>query len=162
MNWKALIAGLVLGLAPALLCPAPACAAEGKDRAKKSDPAAEAKEAAQEDADEIADRIAGIKGKRQRRFHGTFLLPSDPSQQTSPDVVGTLVTDESDPKPNQTYLVKVEDGSKEIIETLKRFDTKKVWADGKLRNQAKYLIIRAVSEPGPTPRAPERRSAGGI
>ena len=53
MNWKALIAGLVLGLAPALLCPAPACAAEGKDRAKKSDPAAEAKEAAQEDADEI-------------------------------------------------------------------------------------------------------------
>ena len=162
MNWKAWIAGLVLGLAPALLCPAQACAAEGKDRAKKFDPKAEADLAAKEDADEIADRIAGIKGKRQRRFHGTFLLPTDQTDQTNPEVVGTFVTDEADQKPNQTYLVKVAAGSTEVLETLKRLDTKKVMAEGKLQVNDKYLVIRAVSEPGAGRPVEERHSAGGI
>lgn len=162
MNWKALIAGLVLGLAPVLLCPAPACAAEGKNKPKAANPEDEAKEAAKEDADEVADRLAGKTGQRQRLFHGTFLLPSDPSEQTNPDVVGTFVTDEGDMKPNQTYLVKVARDKKEVIEVLKRLDAKKVTLLGKLRNQGTYLIVMGVIESGPTPRVPERRNGGGI
>jgi len=158
MNWKALLAGLVLGLAPALLWPAPARAADDK----KFDPKTEADKAAAEDAQERADRAAGKKGLHQRRFYGTFLLPSDPTAQANPDVVGTFVTDETDPKPNRTYQVKVENGNKEILASLQRNDAKKVGVQGKLRVDDKYLIVSGVTEPAPSPPAKERRSAGGV
>lgn len=141
---------------------APTLAGERSDKSKDADLEAEAQEAAKEDAQEIADRIAGKKGLHQQRFHGTFLLPSDPSQQTNPDVVGTFVTDDSDPKPNRTYLVKVDKGSKDVLEALVCYDAKRVMVQGKLRNQAKYLVVRSVTESGPTQRVLERRPPGGI
>jgi len=145
------------------LCPTPACAAEGKDGAKKSDPEAEAREAAKEDAEEAAiTNMAEQLRKYQHEFHGTFLLPADPSQKTSAGVVGTFVTDEKDRNPNQTYLVKVADGNKELLGKLKRFDMKKVAVQGKLRNQGKYLIASAVSEPAAGQPVKERRGGGGI
>ena len=161
MNWKALIVGLVLGLVPALLCPAPARASEAKDKPKDAE--AEALEAAKEDAEEAAiTNMAEQLRKYQHEFHGTFLLPSDPSQKTSAAVVGTFVTDDKDRNPNQTYLLKVADGNKKLLETLKRFDMKKVTVQGKLRNQGKYLIATAVSEPAAGQPVQERRSGGGI
>ena len=131
--------------------------------AAKNDAATEAREAAQEDADEASlTNMAEQLRKYQHEFHGTFLLPSDPSQKTSAAVVGTFVTDDKDRNPNQTYLLKVADGNKKLLETLKRFDMKKVTVQGKLRNQGKYLIATAVSEPAAGQPVQERRSGGGI
>jgi len=148
-----------LGLTAGLAGTASALAADGK---KADDPKAEADKAAKEDADEIANRLAGKKGLYQRKFHGTFLLLSDPSEQTNPDVVGSFVTDEADMHPNQTYLVKVDGGNKQTLETLKHLDTKKVWAQGKLRVDNKYLIVSGVTEPAPGLPVKEQRTPGGI
>ena len=150
-----------LGLTAGLAGTALTHAGEGKNKPKDPDAKTEAEDAAKEDRDEVEGRRQG-KPQSQRRFHGTFLLPSDPSQQTSPDVVGTFVTDEGDMKPNQTYLVKIDKGSEGVLEALKRNDTKKVTLDGKLRNQAKYLIVRGVSEPAPGAPVTDRRGAGGL
>ena len=155
MNWKALLAGLVLGLAPAFLCLKAA-------RAADADPAKEAADAAQEDEQEKQDRLSGKAGRLKRSFHGTFLLPSDPTQQPNPDVIGTFVTDDADQNPNQTYLVKMGTDNKEILATLQRNDTKKLWLIGKLRNQAKYLIVSGIQGAAPTPPPKDQRSGGGI
>ncbi|MGD0088839.1 MAG: hypothetical protein ABSE73_02865 [Planctomycetota bacterium] len=123
---------------------------------KPPDAKAEADQAAQENQDDM-DRRRNGGVQSQRMFHGTFLLPADPSAQTNPDVIGTFVTDESDMKPNQTYLVKVEKGLKEVTEALKRNDTKKLTVHGKLANAAKYLIVVSVIEPAPGAPVKEQR-----
>ena len=51
---------------------------------------------------------------------------------------------------------------KEILETLKRYDGKKVEVQGKLRVDNKYLIVSQVAEPPAPPQAPGRRAGGGI
>ncbi|MGD0088837.1 MAG: hypothetical protein ABSE73_02855 [Planctomycetota bacterium] len=155
---------LFLGLSTGVAGTALTHAEEDKDKQKdsKAEAEEEAQEAAREDAQETADRAAGRTGQKQRIFFGTFLVPSDPSEQTNPDVVGTLVTGENDLKPNQTYLVKAEKRKKEIVEVLKRFDAKQVQVMGKLRNQAKYLIVMMVIESGPSEPVKERRKFGNI
>ena len=145
-----------LGLISGLAGTAPRLSAADKS---KTDPAAEAKQAQQEDEQ---DNDPVERKKRQRMFFGTFLLPSDPSQQTSSDVVGTFVTDERDRKPGRTYLVKVENGKKDVLAALKRYDIKKVQVGGKLRNigpdgEAKYLIVSGVIETSATPPVKDHR-----
>jgi hypothetical protein len=150
----------LLGLAAGLAGMTPVFAGEAKKKA--DDAATEAAKAAQEDAEELADRKAGLKGKRQLIFHGTFLLTSDPAQ-TNPAVVGTFVTDETDKVPGQTYLVKVDNGNKDILDKLRESNAKKIGIFGKLRNENKYLIVQSVLETGATPATtPIRRSRGGI
>ncbi|MGD0088838.1 MAG: hypothetical protein ABSE73_02860 [Planctomycetota bacterium] len=140
-----------LGLTAGLACTALTLAAD-----KPPDAKAEADAAKKEDDDEMDRRSKGGL-QSQRMFHGTFLLPSDSSKQTNADVIGTLVTDEGDMKPNQTYLVKVEKNLKEVIEVLKRNDTKKVTVHGKVRNQGKYLIAISVIEAAPGAPVKEQR-----
>jgi len=136
----------------------PMCAGEGK-----TDLAAEAKKEAAEDAKRAADRATGDEGSFQRQFSGTFFL-TDGSQQDNPEVIGVFLTDAKDKVPNQRYLVRVAKGGmeKETRESLKRYDLKKVEVQGLLRVGNKYLIVSAVVDPGAPPRAPARRSAGGI
>lgn len=155
---------LFLGLTVALAAAAPTHAGQPKE--KQLDLEAEAKQAAEEDAKEKADRRFGPAG-RQTAFAGTFVKLSDASQQLSPDVVGSFVTDKSDMKPGRTYLVKVENNNKDVLQALMRFDLKKVRASGKLRvigpdGEAKYLIVSSVIELAPTPPAKERRKFGGL
>jgi len=147
-----------------LLCPATACAAEGKDKPKKFDPEAEAQEAKAEAEQEAKDRIAGVRGKYQRQFHGTFLLPAADAEQDNPEVVGMFLTDEIDKKPNQTYLVKMEKSGmeKEVLESLRCYDGLKVWLKGKLRNHNKYLVVSATSGPEPSPPVKIRQPPGSI
>ena len=156
-----LLSLLFLGLTAGLAGTGPTLAADAKD--KQKDAQAEEKEAAKEDADEaaITDMAEQLR-KYQHEFHGTFLLPSDPSQKTGSAVVGTFVTDERDRNPNQTYLVKAEKGKEDIVKALTRFDGKKVAVQGKLRNSGKYLIVSLVVEPAPGPPRTERRGHGGI
>ena len=89
---------------------------------------AEAKQAAKEDADQMAEREKGIRGKYQRTFLGTFSGIPDPSQNASkklsPDVVGTFATNSNDPKPGREYQVKVENGNKSVLDLLSRLDGK--------------------------------------
>jgi hypothetical protein len=132
-----------------------------KDKSKPLDPEAEAKQAAQEDAQQTIDRDKGIK--HQSKFSGTFATIVDDSQKLGPDVVGAFTTDASDMKPGRTYLVKVADGNKTILKTLLRFDGKKAQVSGKLRvldanGEAKYLVVIDVMEPSATPRAKQRGS----
>ena len=160
MNWKALAASLVLGLAFGLVCPRASRAAQPKDKQKDPTPEEEASEAANEEAAEaeITDMLQQL-AKLQRDFRGTFLLPSDSSQNTGRGVVGTFVTDKADKMPGRTYLVKVT--SDDVLKTLSRYDTKKVTVHGKLRNKDKYLIVDLVIEPPPPiPPTIERRSPG--
>jgi hypothetical protein len=150
---------LVLGLTSGLATTTPSHAAQPK--AKPADLEAEARIAAQEEAQQQADRDKGIK--HQSKFTGTFAALSDDSQKTSPDVVGSFTTDASDPKPGRTYLVKVADGNKAVLKTLLRFDQKKAQVTGKLRvmdsnGEAKYLVVIDVMEPSATPRAKQRGS----
>jgi len=131
---------------------------------------AEAKQAAQEEAEQKAERDKGVTGKYQRTFFGTFQRLSDSdgnAQQISPDVLGIFVTNAQDRKPDRTYLVKAESGNKGIIETLKKFDGKKSEVTGKLRvispeGEAKYLIISMVVEVAATPPVKQRRNFGGL
>lgn len=151
--------GLTVSLATTALTHA------GQPKNKPLDTDAEAKQSADEDAKEAADRAKGIKP--QRLFLGMFLLLTDSSQKLSADVVGSFVTDQSDTKPGRTYLVKVANGNKDILAALKRSDVKKVQVTGKLRNIGpdgvpKYLIVTSTIESAPTPRAPERRKLGGL
>ena len=105
--------------------------------------------------------------KYQRKFFGMFAGLSDDSQRLSPDVVGSFGTNESDKKPGRKYLVKVENGNKAVLETLKRNDGKKAQVTGKLQDigpddEAKYLIVSSVIELSATPPAKERRKLGGL
>lgn len=129
---------------------------------------AEAKQAAQEEADQKAERTQGVTGKYQRTFYGTFQrVPEATDQPRSPEVVGTYTTNAADRKPDRNYLVKVENGNKNLLEALKRVEGKKAEVTGKLRNinpegEAKYLIVTAVIEAAPTPTTGERRKFGGL
>jgi len=150
---------LLLGLTVGLATTALTHAAQSKD--KPLDLAAEAKQAAQEEAQQQADRDKGIR--HQSKFTGTFAALPDDSQKLSPDVVGAFTTDSSDTKPGRTYLVKMADGNKVVLKTLLRFDGKKAQVTGKLRvldanGEAKYLIVIDVIEPSSTPRAKQRGS----
>jgi hypothetical protein len=127
----------------------------------KTDLAAEAKQSADEDAQQQADRDKGIK--HQSKFTGAFAALADDSQKPSADVVGTFTTDSSDPKPGRTYLVKVADGNKVVLKTLAHFYGKKAQVTGKLRvfdpnGEAKYLVVIDVVAPSATPRAKQRGS----
>jgi hypothetical protein len=150
-----LILGFSVGIATTAL---PSYAAQAKN---KTDLAAEAKAAADEEAQQQADRDKGIR--HQSKFTGTFAALADDSQKPSPDVVGSFTTDSSDMKPGRTYLVKVADGNKAVLKTLMRFDGKKAQVTGKLRvldqnGEAKYLVLIDVMEPSATPRAKQRGS----
>jgi len=131
---------------------------------------AEAKQAAEEDAAQKAERAQGQTGKYQRTFYGTFQwvgAADGSAQQLSPEVVGNFSTNSSDRKPGRTYLVKVENANKGVIETLKKFNGKITEVQGKLRNltpegEAKYLIVTSVVEVAPTRPATERRKFGGL
>jgi hypothetical protein len=151
-----------LGLAAGLAGTGPVRAEEaGKE---KPDLEAEAKEAKAEAEQERADRAAGVKGKYQRKFHGTFLLPAGDPEQDNPEVIGTFFTDEQDKKPNQKYLVKVEKGGmgKELLESLMCYEGKKVLVMGHLRNQNKYLVVGAINGPTPSPPLKIRQPPGSI
>ena len=157
---------LFLGLTVALAAAAPTHAGQPKPKDKQLDLEAEAKQVAEEEAKENADRRFGPAG-RQTVFAGTFVKLSDPSQNLSPEVVGSFVTDKSDMKPGRTYLVKVEKGNKDVLQALMRLDLKKTRASGKLRvigpdGEAKYLIVSNVIAVGPTPPVKERRKFGGL
>jgi hypothetical protein len=130
---------------------------------KKPDLAAEKKKEAEEAAKQAADRLAGNEGGFQRHFSGTFIL-NDSSQQDNPDVVGIFVTDAKDQVPQQGYQVRVAKGAKEkeILETLKRYNGKKVEVQGRLRVDNKYLVVSGVIERAAPPKEPERRAGGGI
>src|SRR5690348_3074503 len=88
----------------------------------KTDFDAEDKQAAKEDEDQNAERIAsGTRSTRQRLFNGKYValadLPQDGSQEElSPDVVGVFFTNKSDRKPERKYLVKVENGDKKVLD----------------------------------------------
>jgi hypothetical protein len=163
MNWETLLAALVLGLAPALFCQGLARA--GEARKEKPDLEAEAKEAEAEADEEKASRAAGVKGKYQRKFHGTFfLLSANDAQPDNPEVVGTFLTDEVDKKPNQMYLVKVEKGDmeKELLESLKCYEGQKTCVIGRLRNKNKYLVVGTINGPMPSPPLKIRQPPGSI
>jgi hypothetical protein len=147
---------LVLGLTIGLATTAPTHAAQPK---VKVDLQAEANQSQQEDIQQQADRDKGIK--HQSKFNGTFVLLADDSQKLSADVVGSFTTDSSDVKPGRTYLVKVADGNKTVLNTLARFNGKKAQVTGKLRvldqnGEAKYLVVIDVMAPSSTPRAKQR------
>ena len=157
---------LILGLSVGLTITALTHAAD-----KPLDFDAEAKQAAQEDADQMAEREKGIRGKYQRTFLGTFSGISDPSQNASkklsPDVIGTFATNSNDPKPGREYLVKVENGNKSVLELLTRLDGKNLQVTGKLRvlspdGSGKYLVVSSVVEIAPTPPPVEHRKNGGL
>ncbi|MCY3018486.1 MAG: hypothetical protein NTW87_05585 [Planctomycetota bacterium] len=154
-----LFLGLTVGLATTALTHA------GQPKDKPLDLEAEAKQAAQEEVKDLADHAQGIR--HQKVFGGTFLLPSDSSQKLSPDVVGSFVTGPADSKPGRAFLVKVENGKKEVVDALNRFDGKPVRVFGKLRvigpdGEAKYLVVINLVESAPTPPAVERRKFGGL
>lgn len=151
---------LVLGLTVCLSSTALTHAGQPKDKSKL-DLEAEAKQAAQEDAQQQADRDKGIT--HQSKFTGRFAGLSEDSKNVSPDVVGWFNTDSSGTKPGRTYQVKVADGNKAVLKTLLRFDGKKAQVTGKLRvldsnGEAKYLVVIDVMEPSSTPRAKQRGS----
>jgi hypothetical protein len=152
-----------LSLAAGLAAPVLTHAGQPKP---KLDLEAEAKQIAEEEKKEEEARRAGPVG-RQWQFVGTFHKHSDASPDLSPDVVGAFVTDTSDLKPGRTYLVKVENKNKDVLQALARSDRKKVRITGKLRmfgpdGEAKYLIVSAVTERAPTPPVVERRKFGGL
>lgn len=149
-----IILGLTVGLATTALTHA-----ASKD--KPLDLEAEAKQIAQEEAQQQADRDKGIR--HQSKFTGTFAALPEDTKNLGPDVVGSFITDSSDTKPGRTYLVKVADGNKTVLKTLSRFDGKKAQVTGRLRvldsnGEAKYLIVIDVVEPSSTPRAKQRGS----
>jgi hypothetical protein len=130
---------------------------------QKTDSAAEAKKEADEISKQEDDRNTGSEGGYQRQFSGTLLLDDKP-QDDNPDVIGVFVTDEKDNVPQQGYKVKVAkgDSEKEILESLKRYNGKKVEVMGRLRVDNKYLVISKVIERAAPPKEPQRRSGGGI
>ena len=155
-NWKFLLFSLAIlaGLAGMR----PDCAGEGK-----RDAAAEAKKEAEEIAKQTADRMTSNEGGYQRQFSGTLFLNDSP-QQDNPEVIGYLVTDAKDEVPQRGYQVRVAKGAteKQILETLKRYNRKKVEVLGRLRVDNKYLVVSSVIEPAAPPKGPERRAGGGI
>jgi len=108
-----------------------------------------------------------LTGKYQRRFFGTFAGRSGDSAKLSSDVIGSYLTGASDKKPGQTYLVKVENDSKAVLEGLTRQNGKSAEVMGKLDDfapdgAAKYLIVTSVVEVSATPPAKVRRKPGGL
>jgi hypothetical protein len=153
---------LVLGLTVGLATTALTHAGQPKD---KVDLAAEAKQAAEEEAKDLADHAQGIG--HQKVFVGAFTRRSDDSQKLGPDVVGSFLTGQADPKPGRAFLVKVENGKKEVVDALNRLDGKTVRVFGKPRvigpdGEAKYLVVINLIESGPTPPAVDRRKPGGL
>lgn len=149
-HWLILI-GLTVGLA--------AAASAHAAQPKKLDLDAEAKQTAQEDAD-ISKMSREERGKLQRIFTGKFSALSDDSDKLSPDVLGTFDTS------GHTYLVKVGDGKKALVETLKRSNGKTLKFSGELRVKdqdgvAKYLIVSSILESTATPPPVGHRKLGG-
>jgi hypothetical protein len=157
-NYWVLCLSLIIGLAST------ACAGQPKD---KLDLEAEAKQIEAEEAQQKADHDKGIKGRHQRAFFGTFVAQSEMNENISPDVVGIFVTNQTDKKPGRRYLVKAENNSKNIVDTLKRFNQKNAQVTGRLRvidenGEAKYLVVSTVVEISATPPAVERTKLGGF
>jgi hypothetical protein len=153
-----IILGLVAGLATTSLH-----AGQPKKDGKDKEAEAEAKQFAQEEADEIADRAKGIKHKDRRAFTGRFVA------EVSGDVMGQFMTITADKKPGKSYLVKfdAEASKTALTKALQRFEGKNVTVLAKLRvfdqnGEAKYLVINSVMEDSPTPPVVERRGPGGI
>ena len=139
------------------LCCVPAVRGAEK---KKPDLEAEAKQAAEEEAQELKDRQQGKKP--QITFHGTFKMRGE-SDPGNPEVIGAFLTDQHDMVPGQVYMVKAGGSNKPILtEALKKQDGKKATLQGFLRNERKYLIVINIIESAPTPPARERLRAGGI
>jgi len=114
-----------------------------------------------------ADWETEVMVKHQHMFSGMFAGRSDASQEFSPDIAGSFVTDTSDKRPGRKYLVKVENGNKSVLETLKHYDGKNAKLTGKLVDigqdgEAKYLFVSSVIEVSATPSVKERRSPGGL
>ena len=153
---------LVLGFTALLATTARTHAAD-----KPVDFSAEDKQAEKEDADQMAEREKGIRGKYQRKFLGEFHWLSEPDPKFSPDVVGTFDTNDQDMKPGRHYQVKVENNSKAVLELLKQLDGKNTEFSGKLRvigqdGEAKYVIVSSVIEVSATPPAVEHSKFGGF
>lgn len=153
--WVVRLFFLVLTLG---LCCVPAVS--GAEEKKKTDLAAEAKQEAEEDAEELKQRALG-KIKLRRTFRGTFHR-LDESENDNPEVIGAFFTDNSEIGPGQLYSVRVEGTNKAlVIETFKKLDGKKAIIHGRLR-LAKYLIVTNVIEIGPTPPPRDRFKGGGL
>jgi hypothetical protein len=140
------------------LCCVPAVMGREKE---KPDLAAEAKQEAEEDAQEKKERAEGKMGLHQRIFNGTFVLQAE-TDDDNPDVLGQFVTDHTDKVPGQVYLVKVKDKNPAVVEALKKRNGQKATVHGRLRVGGKYLLVSEVVVKGPTPPVKERRRAGGI
>jgi hypothetical protein len=153
---------LFLGLTVGLATTALTHAGQPKDNV---DLAAEATQSAEEEAKDLADHAQGIR--KQKVFEGVFTRLSDNSQKVAPDVIGSFFTGKSDPKPGRAFLVKVENGKKEVVDALNRSEGKAVRIFGKLRvigpdGEAKYLVAINLVDSAPTPPAKERRKFGGL
>jgi hypothetical protein len=124
---------------------------------------AEQKQIAEEDAEQ-----AGSKGgKYQVRFHGTVYLRTPGDTDLAEDVLGRFVTNDRDKKPKRTYLLKLGAAGAAVEEALKKMNGKPTQLTGALRGmdangEAKYLFVASIEVKSPTPKVPERRSAGGI
>ena len=140
------------------LCCVPAVRGGEKE---KPDLGAEAKQAADEDAQEQKERAEGKMGLHQRIFNGTFVLLAE-TDDDNPDVLGQFATDNTDKVPGQVYLVKVKDKNPAVVEVLKKMNGQKATLHGRLRVGGKYLVVYEVVVKGPTPPVKERRRAGGI
>jgi len=139
------------------LCCVPSVSGAEKE---KLDTEAEAKKAAEEEAQELKDRQKGIKP--QSTFRGTFTILGD-SDSKNPEVIGAFLTGMDDKVPGQCYLVKAGGSNKPILtEALKKQDGKKTTLQGLLRNEGKYLIVINIIESAPTPPARDRFRGGGI
>ena len=154
---------LLLGLTVAIGIQARA--AHSKDATPDFD--AEAKQAAQEAEQEAKDRAAGIKGKRQRTFIGTFSSVDPAQKKLAPDVVGMFVTNDSDKKPGRQYQVKLDSANKDLIDKLNAVEGKTAQIQGSLRvldqnGEGKYLIAISVIPVAATRPAVEHRGFGSL
>lgn len=156
------ILGLVVGLATTSLH-----AGQPKKDGKDKEAEAEAKQFAQEEADEIADRAKGIKHKDRRSFTGRFVMLPDATENS--DIIGQFNTITADKKAGRAYLVKfdAEASKAALMKTLKQSEGKNVQVLGKLRvvdqnGDYKYLVINSVIESTPTPPVADRRPPGGL
>ena len=106
-------------------------------------------------------------GKNQRNFFGTFVPLAENAEKPGPDVIGSFATVEQHVKVGRTYLVKLENGNKIVLEELRRHAGKNFQVSGKLQDigpegEAKFLIIVSVKDDSATPPVKERRTPGGV
>jgi hypothetical protein len=127
--------------------------------ARRPDLDAEARQVAEEEAQEAKDRLQGKKP--QSTFMGIIQMRSDPDPD-NPEVIGAFLTDKSDVVPDQVYLLKVDKNNKLIIDAITKLNGKKAVLQGRLRNERKYLIVTNIVEMGATQPPKERFKRGGL